>query len=702
MSKLMLIDAAHAEETRVVVLNNKVIEEFEYQNTYKKSIKGNIYLAKVMRVEPALQAAFVDYGGDKLGFLPFSEIEPSYYHIPTADKEVLLRSLISSEQSKDIVLSSDQKMEEFEIDEDEKDNEEIVVPNDMASTASEGEDGLEGPLFEKSPGDDTMSEKIQDEVLYSKPDFYKNYKIQEVIKKDQIMLVQVTKEERGNKGASVTTYIGLAGRYCVLMPNSFGASGVSRKLLDAGERQRLKLIAEELSNKAGKVASIIIRTAGSYKTRAEIKRDFNYLTRLWNNIREHTLASSAPTFIHEEGDVVKKSIRDIYSSDIEQILVSGEEAYKSVKQFMESLLPTHVSKIKPYKGRPPLFVKYEVEKQLSALYDNVVTLKSGGYLVINHTEALVAIDVNSGRAVTERDIEGTALKTNLEAVSEIARQLKLRDLSGLIVIDFIDMDGLKNKKTVERAFMKAVSDDRAKVQIGRIGMFGLMEMTRQRLRTSFMESNTQICTSCNGRGRIRPVEATAVAVFRALDAEVSAESSKEVKVSGSSKLILYILNNKRNEIIRLEKASKSKITFYIDEEAGEDGFFLEAIDEKSEDIVGAPTALSVIDSEPYALSQQQSDANDSGYRKRWKEKSTQEPPKETPTPEEPVERGERVRQSKRYKKGHKNKRAQDVEQSHSSHVPSNADDEDGFEENMATKREENYSLLKEIWRKIIK
>ncbi len=547
-TRRMLIDAAHPEEIRVVVSNDGSIEEFEYQNA-KRSIKGNIYLAKVTRVEPSLQAAFVDYGVQKQGFLPFSEIHPDYYQIPKADKEKLMEELSDARKKRN--KHTEDKPAKVELSAEDADIiSEIIMPEQISKNYDEDEYG---------------------EEVY----FYKRYKIQEVIKKDQVILVQIEKEERGNKGASITSYISLAGRYCVFMPNATKGGGVSRKIEDHEDRMRLKEVANEFTDQLGGQGAVIIRTAGSYKTKTEIKRDFSYLQKLWNNIREHTLKSNAPAFIHEEGDVIKKSIRDLYDGEIEEIQIEGQKAFEDAKEFMKLILPRHITKIKQYTGTIPVFAKYKVDQQLSSLYNNQVPLKSGGYIVINHTEALVAIDVNSGRSTSERNIESTALKTNLEAADEIARQLRLRDLSGLIVIDFIDMEEMKNRKNIERAFKQALDIDRAKIQVGRISTFGLLEMSRQRLRQSFMEANTEVCNHCNGKGRIRPIEATSISVLRAIESEGSSEKAGEIHVSGSSQLIHHMLNNKRAEIAEIEKRLGGKIILYTDETAGGDGFYIE-------------------------------------------------------------------------------------------------------------------------------
>jgi ribonuclease E len=550
-TRRMLIDAAHPEEIRVVVSNDGSIEEFEYQNA-KRSIKGNIYLAKVTRVEPSLQAAFVDYGMQKQGFLPFSEIHPDYYQIPKDEKEKLMEELANARKKRS------RHKEEKPSTLPEMSSEDADILNEIIM--AEPED------VSKNYDEDEHDEDIQ---------FYKRFKIQEVIKKDQVILIQIEKEERGTKGASLTSYISLAGRYCVFMPNATKGGGVSRKIENHEDRNRLKDIAHEFTDQLGGQGAVIIRTAGGYKTKTEIKRDFTYLQKLWDNIREHTLKSNAPAFIHEEGDVIKKSIRDLYDGEIEEIQVEGAKAFEDAKEFMKLILPRHVAKIKQYNGSAPLFSKFKIDTQLASLYNSQVSLKSGGYIIINHTEALVAIDVNSGKSTSERNIESTALKTNMEAAEEIARQLKLRDLSGLIVIDFIDMEEMKNRKTIERIFKQALDNDRAKIQVGRISTFGLLEMSRQRLRQSFLEANTDVCAHCNGRGRVRPIEATSISVLRAVENETANERCDEALVSGCAQLVHYMLNNKRVEIAELEKKFGGKIVLYTDESAGGDGFFIE-------------------------------------------------------------------------------------------------------------------------------
>ena len=571
MPRRMLIDAAHANEIRVAVVKDEVLEELDFQNSKKKSTKGNIYLAKVTRVEPSLQAAFIEYGGARHGFLPFSEIHPDYYQIPVSDKDSLLEE-IRAYSNYDNGGSAKKLVD-------------IDSLHDGESEAGEDE-----TIISINP----VSIDVNEDESRDRPEFYKRYKIQEVIKKDQVVLVQIEKEERGTKGAALTTYISIAGRYCVLMPNATKGGGVSRKIADNSDRERLKGLAKEMTLELSGAGAVIIRTAGASKAKIEIKRDCSYLKKLWDNIRAHTIKSNAPTFIHEEGDVIKKAIRDLYDNDIDEILVQGESAFKEAKEFMHMILPKHANKLKNHLGKVSLFSKFHIEQQIAELYSTEVSLKSGGYIVINQTEALVAVDVNSGKATSERNVESTAHRTNLEAAREIARQLRLRDLSGLVVIDFIDMEDNKNKRAVEKALREALLHDKAKIQIGKISHFGLLELSRQRIKQSFVESNTQMCGHCQGRGRIRQIEATVLAILRAIDNEINNESS-EIVISASNELISYILNNKRKEIAQIDLKLTGKLLFSIDETAGGDRFFIEKKRSNVDVIARAP--LSKIDDE---------------------------------------------------------------------------------------------------------
>jgi len=517
MPKKMLIDAAHAEETRVVVLDGTKVEEFDFESRAKKQLRGNIYLAKVVRVEPSLQSAFVEYGGNRHGFLAFNEIHPDYYQIPHADREALLR----------------------EAEQDDDDH----APPPAATSLDEDGESLAG---EALGGED--EDEVDEEVARRRRRLMRRYKIQEVIKRRQIMLVQVVKEERGNKGAALTTYLSLAGRYCVLMPNTDRGGGISRKIDAAGDRKRLRAIVAELDVPAG--MGLIVRTAGAKRTKAEIKRDYEYLSRAWGNIRDTTLHSIAPALIYEEEDLVKRAIRDLFDKDIEGVWVEGEAGWREARDFMRMLMPAQAKKVQAWQGPAPLFVAHKIEDHLSQIYSPTVPLKSGGYLVINQTEALVAVDVNSGRATRERNIEATALKTNLEAAEEAARQLRLRDLAGLIVIDFIDMDEAKNNRAVEKVLKDCLARDRARIQMGKISSFGLMELSRQRRRTGILEGTTHVCPNCQGAGRVRSVESSALAALRAVDME-ALKGGGEVVVRVPRDVSLYILNHKREHLTRL-------------------------------------------------------------------------------------------------------------------------------------------------------
>jgi ribonuclease E len=521
----MLIDAAHAEETRVVVVDGTRIEEFDFESRAKKQLRGNIYLAKVTRVEPSLQAAFIEYGGNRHGFLAFNEIHPDYYQIPLADREALLRE---------------------EAEEDDEPH---------AHAGGDREDADET--------DDDEDDVMEEELARRRRRLMRRYKIQEVIKRRQIMLVQVVKEERGNKGAALTTYLSLAGRYCVLMPNTARGGGVSRKITSATDRKRLKGVIQSLDTPEG--MGLIVRTAGAKRTKAEIKRDYEYLMRLWENIRDITLKSVAPSLIYEEEDLVKRAIRDMYDKDLDGIEVEGEEGYREAKEFMRMLMPSQAKKITAYREPTPLFIKARVEDHLAQIYNPVAPLKSGGYLVINQTEALVAIDVNSGKATRERNIEATALKTNMEAAEEAARQLRLRDLAGLIVIDFIDMEEAKNNRAVEKVLKDCLKDDRARIQMGKISAFGLMEISRQRRRTGVLEGTTHVCPHCQGIGRVRSVESSALSMLRAVELEAARGGPGEILLRVPGPVALYILNQKRAYLMRLQQTQGVKVTVQVED-----------------------------------------------------------------------------------------------------------------------------------------
>jgi ribonuclease E len=628
----MLIDATHPEETRVVVLRGGRVEEFDYESAARKLLRGNIYLAKVTRVEPSLQAAFVDYGGHRHGFLAFNEIHPDYYQIPIADRQALLEEEAAAEAAEEAAAdaAAEQRAEPSEaaeqppVDGSEPQRPESIAPaveappGDAEPVVSQprpepealalavaskavdvrvvsndiprpDEDALavpaEAPAEAKAHvdmtdaprpvglvedvgvqevesidgGDGAEAEQVESvgtedalEELPSRPRRRQRaYKIQEVIKRRQIILVQVVKEERGNKGAALTTYLSLAGRYTVLMPNTARGGGISRKITNAQDRKRLKAIANDLEVPEG--MGLIIRTAGAARTKQEIKRDFEYLLRLWENVRELTLQSTAPSLVYEEGNLIKRSIRDLYSKDVDEIVVAGEAAYKEARDFMRMLMPSHVKNVARYEDPEPLFNRFQIERQLNAMFSPYVHLRSGGYLVINQTEALVAIDVNSGKATREFSIEETALNTNLEAADEIARQLRLRDLAGLIVIDFIDMEEKRNNRAVERRLKEALRFDRARIQVGRISHFGLLEMSRQRLRAGVLEGSTSQCPHCQGTGIIRSTESVALAVIRGLEDALMSGPPVSLVAKTTANVALYILNNKRSFITEIEQ-----------------------------------------------------------------------------------------------------------------------------------------------------
>lgn len=547
MTMRMLIDARHPEETRVAVVKGNRIEEFDFESAERRQLKGNIYLAKVTRVEPSLQAAFVDYGGNRHGFLAFSEIHPDYYQIPKEDRDALLReeaehaeaeaALRAAEGDDDIV---DGHHEDDGQDHDRPDSDLEDDLDDEAQPASEAAGG-------RGHDDHSAAEDLRRKRMALR----RRYKIQDVIHRRQVLLVQVVKEERGNKGAALTTYLSLAGRYCVLMPNTTHGGGISRKISNAADRKRLKTIMSELSLPSS--MGCIVRTAGLQRTKTEIKRDFDYLARLWDEIRETTLKSQAPALINEDSDLIKRAIRDIYNRDIDEVIVEGEAGYRKARDFMKLLMPSHVKKVKSYADPVPLYQRYGAEDQLEAMYHPVVQLKSGGYLVINPTEALVSIDINSGRSTREHGIEQTALSTNLEAAQEIARQLRLRDMAGLVVIDFIDMESNGNVRKVEKAMKAALANDRARIQVGRISQFGLLEMSRQRLRTGVLEASTRECPHCEGTGLVRTASSAGLSALRMLEEEAARGRGSQLVLRASQEAALYVLNRKRSELGEIEE-----------------------------------------------------------------------------------------------------------------------------------------------------
>ena len=577
MTKRMLIDATQSEETRVVLTGGNRVEDFDFEVSKRRPLKGNIYLAQVTRVEPSLQAAFIEYGGNRHGFLAFNEIHPDYYRIPMEDREALL-----AEQARDIESSLPSELNESDDDEDTQSSQE-ENNLDQATTSSENnssESFRENEDATDETGDAiSKTEDVSNGLLATNVDAStsgrentngpvtrkpKRYKIQEVIARRQIMLIQVVKEERGNKGAALTTYLSLAGRYCVLMPNTPRGGGVSRKIISPLDRKRLKNVVEGLNLPDGMAA--IVRTAGSERTKTEIKRDYEYLIRLWDQIRESTLVSTAPYLVHEEANLIKRSIRDLYTRDIDEILIEGEEGYKLAKSFMKTLMPSHAKRVQRFSsGGVPIFNKFKIETQLDYLYEPTVQLRSGGYIVLNQTEALVAVDVNSGRSTKERNIEETALKTNLEAAEEIARQLRLRDLAGLVVIDFIDMYENKNQHAIERKMRDVVKSDRARIQMSRISQFGLMELSRQRLRPSVMEASTQQCPHCAGSGVQRSIESAALQVLRNLEEEGISQQAAQVTVFVPTEIGFYLLNRKRDVLNEMEERYEFKILLNPDD-----------------------------------------------------------------------------------------------------------------------------------------
>jgi len=546
MTTRMLIDARHREETRVAVVKGNRIEEFDFESAERRQLKGNIYLAKVTRVEPSLQAAFVDYGGNRHGFLAFSEIHPDYYQIPKEDREALLREE-AEHAAEEAALRA-----EYDADEDGDDHGD--EPHDDSYDADAHDDEHDHADEEDAPRDGTSKKPRGDEEVEALRDrrqsLRRRYKIQDVIRRRQVLLVQVVKEERGNKGAALTTYLSLAGRYCVLMPNTSHGGGISRKISNASDRKRLKSIMAELQLPSS--MGCIVRTAGLQRTKTEIKRDFDYLARLWDGIRENTLGSSAPALIYGDSDLIKRAIRDIYNREVEEVIVEGADGYAHAKEFMRLLMPSHAKRVKQYADAVPLFQRAHVEDQLAAMYNPVVQLKSGGYLVINPTEALVSIDINSGRSTREHNIEQTATATNLEAAQEIARQLRLRDMAGLVVIDFIDMDNGSNVRKVEKAMKEALKNDRARIQVGRISGFGLMEMSRQRLRTGVLEASTRTCPHCEGTGLVRTAASAGLSALRLIEDEAARGRGSCLTLRASQEAAIYVLNRKRADIAEIE------------------------------------------------------------------------------------------------------------------------------------------------------
>ncbi len=587
MTKRMLIDAAHPEETRVVIVDSNRVEELDFESRHKRQLRGNVYLARVTRVEPSLQAAFIEYGGNRHGFLAFSEIHPDYYKIPEADKLALKeqeeedqrqaeeddekrkaassKRKTRSQSDDDSDEDSDDAEDDLEDEEEDERDENVDPDDDDATDASDAE---------------VADEQVNVASKRRKRISRRRYKIQEVVKRGQILLVQAVKEERGNKGAAMTTYLSLAGRYCVLMPNTPRGGGISRKIANGSDRKRLKSVMNGLEVPKG--MGVIVRTAGAKRTKAEIERDYEYLSRLWSEIRETTMESSAPALIHEEGNLVKRSIRDLYNKDIEEVLVQGNDAYETASSFINMLMPSHAEHVKHYDEEIPLFLRYGAEKQIENSLDATVQLKSGGYLVIHPTEALVSVDVNSGRSTKERNIERTALRTNLEAAEELARQMRLRDLAGLIVVDFIDMDENKNNRAVERKMKEMLTQDRARIQTSRISQFGLMEISRQRRRRSLLEGSTTSCPHCSGVGRKRTVESSALAAIRAVEEFAVRGKAKRIRLKTSPDVALYLLNEKRDLLTQVDQVADVFTEVVGDDEYIRPHYDLEVI-EKRED-----------------------------------------------------------------------------------------------------------------------
>ncbi len=654
MANKMLIDASHPEETRVVVVRGSRIEEFDFESQHKKQIRGNIYLARVTRVEPSLQAAFVEYGGNRHGFLAFSEIHPDYYQIPYADRQALLEAEaeehdedddeqplreprqernqerstgersagrgrnergrargrsegesaadLASEGQPDAELHTEpsggdaEQEAHFDADDDQPTVMEMAVEADEISSDVEGEekgnDGAQdsqrshrksrrrekhgddddsdssddGHIEEQEVIESVGAEDAMEEMPLRRRTSRKQYKIQEVIKRRQVLLVQVVKEERGNKGAALTTYLSLAGRYSVLMPNTGRGGGISRKITSAQDRKRLKDVVKELEVPKG--MGVILRTAGANRTKVEIKRDYEYLMRAWETVRSLTLQSSAPALVYEEGSLIKRSIRDLYNKDISEILVSGENGYREAKDFMRMLMPSHAKMVQPYREATPIFARAGIEGHLDKMLQPQVTLKSGGYIIINQTEALVSIDVNSGRSTREHSIEDTALQTNLEAAEEVARQLRLRDLAGLVVIDFIDMEEKRNNRSVEKRLKDNLKNDRARIQVGRISHFGLLEMSRQRIRASVLESTMQVCVHCGGTGHVRSQSSVGLHVIRTIEESLLRSATNDLIVKTSVETALYVLNQKRESITDLEQRFGVRILLEADDKVG--------------------------------------------------------------------------------------------------------------------------------------
>ncbi|ASV85145.1 ribonuclease E [Ochrobactrum quorumnocens] len=721
MSNKMLIDASHPEETRVIVTRGNKIEEFDFESEHKKQLKGNIYLARVTRVEPSLQAAFVEYGGNRHGFLAFSEIHPDYYQIPVADRLALLEAEAKAARSEDDEDEPKAKNNDRSRrhrrrgrrDGQNGDSQSNVARNGLPAAEPVGPDFANyvpgtpaialmkqaghviSEAIDADNGDDDDDSEVENEedmvesvgsedAMEELPSHSRTnrrqYNIQEVIKRRQIILVQVVKEERGNKGAALTTYLSLAGRYSVLMPNTARGGGISRKIINPQDRKRLKEIVKELEVPQG--MGVILRTAGANRTKAEVKRDYEYLMRMWENVRSLTLQSTAPALVYEEGSLIKRSIRDLYNKDITEILVAGENGYREAKDFMRMLMPSHAKVVQPYREPVPVFTRYGLEAQLDRMLLPQVTLKSGGYLIINQTEALVAIDVNSGRSTREHSIEDTALQTNLEAAEEVARQLRLRDLAGLIVVDFIDMEEKRNNRAVEKKMKDCLKDDRARIQVGRISHFGLLEMSRQRIRASVLESTMQVCQHCGGTGHIRSDSSMALHIIRGIEDYLLRHSGYDIVVRTPAASALYVLNNKRQLLADLEGRFGANISIDADESVGHQHFVIDK---------GAPSTRPVT-IQPVQPMVYEDDFEDPEIPLEDDE-AEEEIKAEPQAREESSEEGDRKRRRRRRRRG-----GRDREQTEQTESGAEAADEDG-DEDEDTSPQSNASLSEEDRRK---
>lgn len=721
MSNKMLIDASHPEETRVIVTRGNKIEEFDFESEHKKQLKGNIYLARVTRVEPSLQAAFVEYGGNRHGFLAFSEIHPDYYQIPVADRLALLEAEAKAARSEDDEDEPKAKNNDRSRRNRRRGRRDGQNGDSQSNVARNGVPAAEpvGPAFENyvpgtpaialmkqaghviseaidtdnSDDDDDSdveneedmvesvgSEDAMEELPSHSRTNRRQYNIQEVIKRRQIILVQVVKEERGNKGAALTTYLSLAGRYSVLMPNTARGGGISRKIINPQDRKRLKEIVKELEVPQG--MGVILRTAGANRTKAEVKRDYEYLMRMWENVRSLTLQSTAPALVYEEGSLIKRSIRDLYNKDITEILVAGENGYREAKDFMRMLMPSHAKVVQPYREPVPVFTRYGLEAQLDRMLLPQVTLKSGGYLIINQTEALVAIDVNSGRSTREHSIEDTALQTNLEAAEEVARQLRLRDLAGLIVVDFIDMEEKRNNRAVEKKMKDCLKDDRARIQVGRISHFGLLEMSRQRIRASVLESTMQVCQHCGGTGHIRSDSSMALHIIRGIEDYLLRHSGYDIVVRTPAASALYVLNHKRQLLADLEGRFGANISIDADESVGHQHFVIDK---------GAPSTRPIT-VQPVQPMVYEDDIEDPEIP--LEDDEAEDEIKAEPQPrEESSEEGDRKRRRRRRRRG-----GRDREQTDQTEAGAKASDEDG-DEDEDTSPQSNASQSEEDRRK---